>query len=96
VVTAEDRPPSTPIADHGPVPQYAIRVKGRLASRWSPWFDGLSLTDEADGITVISGPVVDQAALHGLLQKLRDIGIPLVSLTRLSSDGPTHQTNEGN
>lgn len=96
VVTAEDRSPSTPITGHGPAPQYALRVKGRVAARWSAWFDGLTLTDEDDGITVISGPVVDQAALHGLLQKLRDIGIPLVSLTQLSTNAPTHQTNEGN
>jgi hypothetical protein len=95
-VTAEDRSPSSPLTAHDPVPQYAIRVEGRLPSRWSAWFDGLVVTTEDDGTTVISGPVVDQAALHGLLQKLRDIGIPLVSLTQLTPDAPAHQTNEGN
>ena len=58
-------------------------------SRWAAWFDGLRLTTEADGTTVIRGPVVDQAALHGLLQKLRDVGIPLISLTPVSPDTTT-------
>ena len=53
------------------------------------WFDGLSVTTEDDGTTVIRGPVVDQAALHGLLQKLRDVGLPLVSLTQVPPDAPT-------
>lgn len=66
--------------------QYEIRVKGHLAARWSAWFDGLNLTNESDGTTVISGPVADQAALHGVLQKLRDVGMPLVSITQVSPD----------
>ena len=77
---------------HAPLPQYEIRVTGHLGSRWAAWFDGLGLTTEDDGTTVIRGGLVDQAALHGLLQKLRDIGIPLVSLTRLdpeAADAPT-------
>ena len=57
-----------------------IRLKGHLASRWSAWFDGLTLSRESDGHTLIEGPVVDQAALHGLLQKVRDTGLPLVSV----------------
>ena len=61
--------------------QYEIRVRGHLAARWAVWFDGLTLTHDDDGTTVLRGPVIDQAALHGLLQKLRDLGIPLVSLT---------------
>lgn len=69
-------------------PQYEIRVNGHLGSRWAAWFDGLDLTPEDDGTTVIRGAVVDQAALHGLIQKLRDIGIPLVSLTPLPADAP--------
>ena len=52
------------------------------------WFDGFALRTEPDGTTVLRGPVVDQAALHGLLQRLRDLGIPLVSLTRVSPDQP--------
>ena len=57
-------------------------------SRWAAWFDGLSLTNENDGTTLIHGPVVDQAALHGLLQKIRDIGLPLVSVTQVEPDQP--------
>jgi hypothetical protein len=78
-------------ADHDGIPQYEICVKGRLGPRWSAWFDGLSLTSEDDGTTVIRGPVVDQAALHGLLQKLRDVGIPLVSLTQIPSGTHPHE-----
>ena len=70
-------------------PQYEIRVEGRLGSRWSAWFDGLSLTAEDDGTTVIRGEVVDQAALHGLLQRLRDVGLPLISLTQIPSTATT-------
>ena len=80
-----------------PVPEYEIRVAGRLTSRWSAWFDGLTVATDG-GITVIRGPVVDQAALHGLLQKLRDVGIPLISLTQLPPTTPTeppaHPTKE--
>lgn len=60
--------------------RYEIRVKGRLEPRWAAWFDGMTLTTGADGVTAISGPVVDQAALYGLLQTLRDIGLPLLSV----------------
>jgi hypothetical protein len=58
-------------------------VKGRLDARWTAWFEGMSLIHESDGTTVISGPVVDQAALHGLLQKVRDVGLPLISVTNV-------------
>jgi hypothetical protein len=68
--------------------RYEIRLKGHLDSRWVPWFDGLSITNESDGTTVIHGAVVDQAALHGLLQKVRDMGLPLVSVTELGPDQP--------
>ena len=70
----------------------AIRVKGHLDGRWSAWFDGLTVTTEDDGTTVIRGPVTDQAALFGLLQKLRDVGLPLVSVVHAEPDdrhGPT-------
>ncbi len=80
---------SAPAADRVPAQQYEIRVKGHLGARWSAWFDGMSLTNEDDGTTVIRGALVDQAALHGLLQKLRDVGIPLISLTQLPSNAPT-------
>jgi hypothetical protein len=65
--------------------QYEIRVKGHLAARWADWFDGLSLTQESDGTTVIRGAVIDQAALHGLLSKVRDLGLPLIAVTQIDS-----------
>jgi hypothetical protein len=71
---------------------YEIRLKGHLDARWAAWFDGLTLTQDNDGTTVIRGPVIDQAALHGLLHKVRDIGLPLVSVTRMDPDSPiSHQ-----
>jgi hypothetical protein len=63
--------------------RYEIQLTGHLDGRWAAWFDGLSLTYRSDGITVIHGPVADQAALHGLLLKVRDTGLPLVSVARL-------------
>jgi hypothetical protein len=69
--------------------RYEIRVKGHLAQRWSSWFDGMTLTRPADGSTVIAGVVADQPALHGLLQRLRDLGLPLISVTSLDPIQPT-------
>jgi hypothetical protein len=66
---------------------YRIRLEGHLDPRWTAWFDGMDLTRQRDGTTVIEGPVVDQAALHGLLAKLRDIGLPLLSVNRSASGG---------
>ena len=87
-VTAGDRTTdaasAAAAADH--TPQYEIRIKGHLGSRWAAWFDGLSLDNADDGTTVIRGSVVDQAALHGLLQKLRDIAAPLISVTQVNTD----------
>ena len=74
------------------IQEYEIRVSGHLGTRWAAWFDGMELDDEDDGTTVIRGPVVDQAALHGLLQRLRDLGICLLSLTRL--DPASHTRTE--
>jgi hypothetical protein len=68
--------------------EYEIRLKGHLDSRWATWFDGLRLTNESDGTTIIHGPVADQAALHGLLQKVRDIGLPLISVAQIQPDEP--------
>ena len=62
---------------------YQIRVKGHLGSQWTDWFGGLTVTLEDNGETLLTGPVVDQAALHGLLKKVRDLGIPLVSVVRI-------------
>jgi len=61
---------------------YEIRLQGRLDPRWATWFEGMTLTDHTDGTTVIHGLVADQAALHGLLQRLRDLGLPLLSVDR--------------
>ena len=61
---------------------YEIRLKGHLEPRWADWFDGLTLTQESDGTTVLSGSVVDQAALHGLIGKVRDLGLPLIAVHR--------------
>ena len=61
--------------------RYEIRLRGHLETRWAAWFDGMTLSHERDGCTLLSGEVTDQAALHGLLQKVRDIGLPLVSVT---------------
>ncbi len=67
---------------------YEIRVQGRLDNRWTAWFDDMTLTCGSDGVTLIEGPVVDQAALHGLLQKVRDTGLPLLSVEHAETDDP--------
>ena len=62
---------------------YQIRVKGHLGPRWADWFGDMTITLEEGGETLLSGPVVDQAALHGLLRKVRDLGVPLISAIRV-------------
>ncbi len=64
---------------------YQIRIKGHLDSQWTDWFEGLIITLEEDGDTLLTGPVADQAALHGLLKKVRDLGMPLLSVNRIRS-----------
>jgi len=59
---------------------YQIRIKGHLSRQWTDWFEGLTITLEEDGDTLLTGPVIDQAALHGLLKKVRDLGMPLLSV----------------
>lgn len=65
---------------------YHIRIKGHLDAQWEDWFEGMSITLEDDGHTRLSGPVVDQAALHGLLRKIRDLGMPLISVSISGND----------
>ena len=69
---------------------YKIRIKGHLGSQWTDWFGGLSITLEEDGDTLLTGPVVDQAALHGLLKKVRDLGMPLVSVSPVEHGQADH------
>ena len=76
----------TPAAteDHDETGLYAIRIQGHLEDRWAARFAGLTLTREANGDTLLTGPVVDQAALHGVLRTVRDLGLPLLAVTRIS------------
>ena len=64
---------------------YQIRIKGHLDPKWKVWFEGLDITLEEDGDTILTGPVIDQAALHGLLRKVRDLGMPLRSVIPIES-----------
>ena len=68
--------------------RYEIRIAGHLDAHWATWFDGLAVSHQGDGTTVVSGPVADQAALHGLLLRVRDLGLPLVSVTQVETDQP--------
>jgi hypothetical protein len=69
--------------DHHEPGLYEIRIKGHLPDRWAAWFEGLTLTREESGTTLLTGPVMDQAALHGLLKKVRDLGLPLLSVMQV-------------
>jgi hypothetical protein len=69
--------------DHYEPELYEIRLKGHLDDRWADWFGSMTITLEEDGDTLLTGPVVDQAALHGLLKKVRDLGMPLLSVNRV-------------
>ena len=82
----------TSTGNHNGAGWYEIRLKGHLDSRWAAWFDGLSLTTAADGTTALRGPVADQAALHGVLQRVRDTGLPLISVTPLDPAPPHDRT----
>jgi hypothetical protein len=83
---------TSPKLDPGQLIVYQIRIKGHLGSQWMNWFDGLNITVEDNGDTLLTGPVIDQAALHGLLRKIRDLGMPLLSVIRIEPD----QANESN
>jgi hypothetical protein len=79
-----------PKTDPGQTMVYQIRIKGHLGSQWSDWFEGQTITLEDNGDTLITGSVVDQAALHGLLKRVRDLGLPLISLTQIQSEKTHH------
>jgi len=70
-----------PNTDPSQLVVYQIRIKGHLGREWTAWFEGLTITLEDNGDTLLTGPIVDQAALHGLLKKVRDLGLPLVSVS---------------
>ena len=69
---------------------YHIRLKGHLDSHWSAWFDGMTISNEANGEVVLRGPLVDQAALHGVLMKIRDLGLPLLAVTTVATNETHH------
>ncbi len=72
--------------------RYEIRLEGRLDARWAGFLDGVTLTHADDGSTVLTGAALDQAALHGLLRKVRDLGLPLLAVTQLGPDQPHNST----
>jgi hypothetical protein len=84
----------TPAGHYHRPGQYEIRLKGHLDARWATWFDGLAITHGSDGTTFIHGQVADQAALYGLLQKTRDLGLPLISVKHADPDHPEAPTAE--
>jgi hypothetical protein len=75
-----------PKTDPGQPVVYQIRIKGQLDPQWTDWFEGLTIALNEDGDTLLTGPVVDQAALHGLLKKVRDLGLVLVSVSPVEPD----------
>ncbi len=75
---------------------YQITVQGHLDARWSAWFDGLTITNEPDGKAVLAGPIADQAALHGVLAKIRDLGLPLIAVQPVAVDTPDGQVEGSN
>jgi len=77
---------SSPLPDASQPKVYQIRIKGHLGQRWADWFDGLAITPEPNGDTLLTGPVVDQSALHGLLRNVRDLGLPLLSIMRVEPE----------
>lgn len=75
---------------------YQIRIKGHLGRQWMNWFEGLTITLEEDGNTLLAGLVIDQAALHGILKKVRDLGIPLLSVNSVGTDPQNISEQSGN
>ena len=88
--------PHASTEDHREPGCYEIRLKGYLDARWASWFEGLSFTHASDGTTILTGPVVDQAALYGLLRKVRDLGLPLIAVNQVDPkavNGPDGNAN---
>ena len=75
-----------PTTDPSRPPVYQIRIEGHLGPQWTDWFGGLTVTPEDTGDTLLTGPVADQAALHGLLRRVRDLGLPLLSVMHVEAD----------
>ena len=93
VITAHQVPSYIQFVSDAPIGSsstggYEIRFQGHLHARWTAWFEGMSVSSDPDGTTLIRGEGIDQAALHGLLRKLADLGLPLVSVTQLRPDQP--------
>ncbi len=84
-----------PKTDPGEPTVYQIRIKGHLDRQWTDWFEGLAITPEDNGDTLLTGPVVDQAALHGLLRKVRDLGMPLISVIQSEKGEQVYLDSEG-
>jgi len=80
----KNRPDETRLPNY-----YQIRLRGHLDTRWSDWFDGLTVSHETNGTTLLSGPVVDQAALHGLLSRINNLGLPLLSVIGSQETDPS-------
>jgi hypothetical protein len=86
--TASDQ--SKPETEGNQAMIYQIRIKGHLGQQWMDWFEGLTITLEEDGVTLLTGVLVDQAELHGILKKVRDLGIPLLSVNIVGPDLQEH------
>jgi len=84
-----DKPNSK--ADPNPPMVFEIRIKGHLDQQWTAWFEGLTITQTDNGETLLTGPVIDQTALYGLLRKVRDLGLPLISVKQCQSDRADNQ-----
>ncbi|TMD63197.1 MAG: hypothetical protein E6I97_25975 [Chloroflexi bacterium] len=83
-------------SDPGQPLVYQIRIKGHLGREWTDWFGGLTITLEDNGETLLTGPVIDQAALHGLLKKVRDVGMPLLSVIEVQfNENHRYQSKKG-
>lgn len=80
------RETATAMAEYDEPGLYEIRIRGHLTDRWTNWFEGLTITREDNGNTLLTGPLVDQAALYSLLRKVRDLGLPLLAVNRVKPD----------